>query len=77
MATEKEIPETIVSISDEVETGGKWIQFLSAIHWYPKDMSTEEKVLVVKLDLQILIFGCLSFFTKYLDQSAITNAYVS
>lgn len=32
---------------------------------------------VLKLDLLILVFGCLSFFTKYLDQSAITNAYVS
>ena len=53
------------------------IKFLSAIHWYPNDMPTEEKVLVVKLNLQILVFGCLSFFTKYLDQSAITNAYVS
>ncbi|THZ43326.1 putative allantoate permease [Aureobasidium pullulans] len=25
----------------------------------------------------ILIFGCLSFFTKYLDQASLTNAYVS
>ena len=57
--------------------GGPWITFLTAAHWYPKDMPLLEKKLVLKLDLLILIFGCLSFFTKYLDQQAITNAYVS
>ncbi|KAI1856555.1 hypothetical protein JX265_011514 [Neoarthrinium moseri] len=31
----------------------------------------------MKLDLSILVFGCFSFFTKYLDQKSITNAYVS
>lgn len=39
-------------------------------------MPGEEKWLILKLDLSILIFGCLSFFTKYLDQQSITNAYV-
>ncbi|EOD48451.1 putative major facilitator superfamily transporter protein [Neofusicoccum parvum UCRNP2] len=40
-------------------------------------MPSLEKKLILKLDLMILIFGCLSFFTKYLDQQSITNAYVS
>ncbi|KAI1848633.1 hypothetical protein JX266_005492 [Neoarthrinium moseri] len=31
----------------------------------------------MKLDLSILVFGCFSFFTKYLDQKSITSAYVS
>lgn len=77
MTIEKGIPETTVYVEAEINTGGQWVQFLSAIRWYSRDMPSEEKVLVVKLDLQILVFGCLSFFTKYLDQSAITNAYVS
>lgn len=53
-----------------------WIRFMSLIGWYPSDMPSEEKLVVLKLDLSILIFGCLSFFTKYLDQQSLTNAYV-
>lgn len=53
-----------------------WNRFMTFLHWYPKDMPYEEKSLTLKLDLSILIFGCLSFFTKYLDQQSITNAYV-
>ncbi|THX12908.1 putative allantoate permease [Aureobasidium pullulans] len=56
---------------------GAWIRFLTFLHWYPKDMPSEEKKLILRLDLSILIFGCLSFFTKYLDQASLTNAYVS
>lgn len=54
-----------------------WIRLMTFLHWYPKDMPSREKKLVLKLDLTILVFGCLSFFTKYLDQASITNAYVS
>ena len=53
-----------------------WLRFMTKIGWYPKDMPVKEKQLVLKLDLSILIFGCLSFFTKYLDQQSLTNAYV-
>lgn len=53
-----------------------WIRFMTWIRWYPKDMPPEEKKLVLKLDLSIFVFGCLSFFTKYLDQQSLTNAYV-
>ncbi|KAE8328255.1 major facilitator superfamily domain-containing protein [Aspergillus sergii] len=56
---------------------GPWIRFLTWARWYPRDMDHLEKRLVLKLDVLILTFGCLSFFTKYLDQQAITNAYVS
>ncbi|KAJ5252355.1 Major facilitator superfamily domain general substrate transporter [Penicillium chrysogenum] len=38
---------------------------------------TPREKLVVKLGTMIPVFGCLPFFTKYLDQQAITNAYVS
>jgi ACS family pantothenate transporter-like MFS transporter len=57
-------------------TGSLWIKFMTYIHWYPPDQDDEEKRLILKLDLSILIFGCLSFFTKYLDQQSVTNAYV-
>ncbi|KAL3465008.1 major facilitator superfamily domain-containing protein [Aspergillus heterothallicus] len=54
-----------------------WIRFMTFVGWYPSDMPSSEKLLVLKLDLSILVFGCLSFFTKYLDQQSLTNAYVS
>ena len=53
-----------------------WIRLMTFVRWYPSEMPSSEKLLVLKLDLSILIFGCLSFFTKYLDQQSITNAYV-
>ncbi|KAK9361441.1 major facilitator superfamily domain-containing protein [Lipomyces starkeyi] len=46
-------------------------------HWYRPGISREEKILVFKLDLSILLFGCLSTFTKTLDNQALTNAYVT
>ncbi|KAL0256260.1 hypothetical protein SLS55_008652 [Diplodia seriata] len=61
----------------EQQREGPWIRFMTWTHWYSKDTPSLEKQLVLKLDLMILIFGCLSFFTKYLDQQSITNAYVS
>ncbi|KAL3481449.1 major facilitator superfamily domain-containing protein [Aspergillus californicus] len=54
-----------------------WIRLMTVVGWYPSEMPSSEKLLVLKLDLSILIFGCLSFFTKYLDQQSLTNAYVS
>ncbi|KAL4959825.1 major facilitator superfamily domain-containing protein [Aspergillus stella-maris] len=48
-----------------------------ALRWFPKGMSKEERQLVRKLDLLVLPYACLSFFVKYLDVSALTNAYVS
>ncbi|KAL4876804.1 major facilitator superfamily domain-containing protein [Aspergillus karnatakaensis] len=54
-----------------------WIRLMTSVGWYSSDMPSSEKLLVLKLDLSILVFGCLSFFTKYLDQQSLTNAYVS
>lgn len=54
-----------------------WIRFMTLLHWYPRDMPSIEKRLVLKLDFMILIYGCLMFFTKYLDQASLTNAYVT
>lgn len=54
-----------------------WVRFMTWIRWYPADMPAWEKSLVLKLDLMILIYGCLCFFTKYLSQASLTNAYVT
>jgi MFS transporter, ACS family, pantothenate transporter len=67
--------------SDDVEGNGikynAWIRFMTWIHWYPADMGSAEKKLVLKLDLMILVYGCLCFFTKYLSQASLTNAFVT
>ncbi len=79
-ATNKSVAEIISQEQmDILRSAGKenvWVRLMTYLGWYPQTMSTEEKSLVLKLDLSILAFGCLSFFTKYLDQASITNAYV-
>ncbi|KAK9479609.1 major facilitator superfamily domain-containing protein [Lipomyces japonicus] len=52
-------------------------RILEIIDWYPKGMSLEERKLVNKIDWLVLSFSCISFFTKNLDVSALTNAYIS
>ncbi|KAM0425817.1 hypothetical protein ACHAPT_009068 [Fusarium lateritium] len=54
-----------------------WIRLMTFVGWYSHEMPSSEKLVVLKLDLSILVFGCLSFFTKYLDQQSLTNAFVS
>ena len=74
---ENKIPETEVAASTAADSTGTrddshenlWIRLMTALHWYPRDMPSIEKRLVLKLDLMILIYGCLMFFTKYLDQA--------
>lgn len=62
------------NLSDEHEN--VWIKFMTFVGWYSRKMPSSEKLVVLKLDLSILVFGCLSFFTKYLDQQSLTNAFV-
>ncbi|KAK7216573.1 hypothetical protein V2G26_004576 [Clonostachys chloroleuca] len=45
--------------------------------WHPKGTSSSEKKLLFKIDFFILTYGCLAYFTKWLDQSNLSNAYVS
>ncbi|KAH7303994.1 major facilitator superfamily transporter [Stachybotrys elegans] len=50
---------------------------LSVFDWYPSHYPIEERKLLRKLDLAILVFGSLSFFCRFLGQQNVTNAYVS
>lgn len=45
--------------------------------WHPKGLPASEKKLLFKIDLFILTYGCLAYFTKWLDQANLSNAYVS
>ncbi|KAM3504492.1 hypothetical protein MY10362_003540 [Beauveria mimosiformis] len=46
-------------------------------HWYDAGASKQERKLLRKLDFFILTYTCLTFFIKYLDQTNVTNAYLS
>ncbi|KAK9470699.1 major facilitator superfamily domain-containing protein [Dipodascopsis tothii] len=45
--------------------------------WFPQGTTAEEKRVLYKVDFSILAFGCLSYFTKNLDTSSLSNAYAS
>lgn len=45
--------------------------------WHPKGLAAGEKKLLFKIDLFILTYACLAYFTKWLDQANLGNAYVS
>lgn len=45
--------------------------------WHPKGLSASDKKLLFKIDLFILTYACLAYFTKWLDQANLSNAYVS
>lgn len=51
--------------------------FVRLFLWYPSYLDKDEKNLLLKLDFCILTYVCCSYFTKSLDKSNITNAYVS
>lgn len=66
------------SSGQNVRVRNKLIQTLRSMFvWYPAAYSIEERKLLFKLDLSILVYGCTSFFVKFLDQTNIKNAYVS
>jgi|SRR6187402_2015436 len=45
--------------------------------WFPPGTPLSEKRLLCKIDFFILTYGCLAYFTKWLDQANLSNAYVS
>ncbi|KAK0386219.1 hypothetical protein NLU13_6056 [Sarocladium strictum] len=45
--------------------------------WDSFDKSPEERRFIAKIDWWILTYCCIAYFVKYLDQTNVTNAYVS
>lgn len=45
--------------------------------WFPEGTSAAEKKLVLKTDFFLLTYSCMAFFLKYIDQTNISNAWVS
>lgn len=51
--------------------------FLNAYNWYPTHYSAYERKFLMKFDAFVFFFLCASFYTKYLDNSNVSSAYVS
>ncbi|KAF2637374.1 MFS general substrate transporter [Massarina eburnea CBS 473.64] len=48
-----------------------------AVIWDSLDKTPEERAFIAKIDFWILTYVCIAYFVKYLDQTNISNAYVS
>jgi len=48
----------------------KWYQ----LQWFRSDDSHEERRLILKLDLLIVPYAFLAYWTKYIDQSNLSEA---
>ena len=69
-----------VSGSEQPRTYSRSQRFLRSLQrhiWDDPDKSKEEKWFLFKLDVFLLSSACLGYFSKNLDQSNISNAYVS
>ncbi|KAH9884347.1 pantothenate transporter liz1 [Xylariomycetidae sp. FL2044] len=52
-------------------------QKIASIVWDSLDKTPEERKFIAKIDWWILSYCCVAYFVKYLDQTNISNAYVS
>ncbi|KAI0309610.1 MFS general substrate transporter [Amylostereum chailletii] len=59
--------------SDHKEVSRSWRSYV----WDTWDKSPEERKFLRRLDACLITYAALSYFSKYLDQQNITNAYVS
>ncbi|KAL2130794.1 hypothetical protein VTI74DRAFT_5937 [Chaetomium olivicolor] len=63
-----------MTVQDHVhEAEKKWYQ----IKWFSEDDTPAERRLITKLDLLIVPYAFLAYWTKYIDQSNLNNAYVA
>ncbi|KAG7704086.1 hypothetical protein KL932_004698 [Ogataea haglerorum] len=70
--------EELIRDEEQVRVKHWYDAFIRLFYWYPRHVySPKERKFLVKLDLCLLIYTCVSYFTKALDKANITNAYVS
>ncbi|KAI0032098.1 MFS general substrate transporter [Vararia minispora EC-137] len=61
------------SVVSDVEPARTWKSYI----WDTWDKSPEERRFLARLDMCLITYAALSYFSKYLDQQNVTNAYVS
>ncbi|KAI1341128.1 pantothenate transporter liz1 [Xylariaceae sp. FL0016] len=52
-------------------------QKIASVVWDSLDKTPEERKFIAKIDWWILSYCCVAYFVKYLDQTNVSNAYVS
>lgn len=70
-------PIHVIKEEDQIKTKNWYDGFVRLFVWYPSYLDKNEKKLLLKVDFFILTYVCCSYFTKALDKSNITNAYVT
>lgn len=64
--------------NEEVLSHNHWYDgIVRLFYWYPAKMPRREKLFLFKLDFIILLYICVSYFTKSLDQANLQKAYNS
>ncbi|KAJ5907558.1 hypothetical protein N7495_000240 [Penicillium taxi] len=61
----------------ELRTSGTLRSTFWGYLWDSADLPSKERTLVAKVDASILIFACLGYFCKNIDQSNVNNAFLS
>jgi len=69
--------EKVVAKTEEVKTQHWYDGFVRLFYWYPSYMPKDEKILLFKLDVILLLYVCSSYFTKSLDKSNLIKGYNS
>ncbi|GMM38520.1 hypothetical protein DASC09_058590 [Saccharomycopsis crataegensis] len=69
--------EYVVSVSSHKQKEASSSGFARWFQWFEPGTSPKEKKLILKLQFFILSYSMLAYFLKYLDQTNISNAYVS
>lgn len=71
------IKKDVESVSDRQSAQEEDRGITRFFHWFEPGTSKREKKMVLKLQFFILSYNMMAYFLKYLDQTNISNAYVS
>ncbi|KAH3671544.1 hypothetical protein OGAPHI_000247 [Ogataea philodendri] len=70
--------EELIRDEEKVRVKHWYDAFIRLFYWYPGDIyDSRERKFLTKLDTCLLVYTCVSYFTKALDKSNITNAYTT
>ncbi|KAI0026214.1 pantothenate transporter liz1 [Xylariomycetidae sp. FL0641] len=70
-------PSVDLTAAECPRLGRTWKQKIAAVVWDSLDKTPEERRFLAKIDWWILSYCCVAYFVKYLDQTNVSNAYVS
>ncbi|KAL2212414.1 MFS general substrate transporter [Sarocladium strictum] len=65
------------SLEQQTEAKRPLKKRILAVLWDSLDKDPEERKFIAKIDWWILSYCCIAYFVKYLDQTNVSNAYVS